>query len=420
MLSNLSTAAAGTRDVHSLSLRVMSRRRHPPVVLSSSSSRCHRRNHLIATRASVNTAPRGDVKHAEAKMIERDVLRMGIPSKGRMAEDTLDLLSSSQLSVKKLNPRQYAAKMPAMGDKMEVWFQRASDVVRKVRSGDFDIGILGYDMFAEFGEGADDLVVVHDALRFGECYLALAVPNYGATAGVNSLDELLAMPCWTEENPLRVVTGYQYLAKTFFENVGFENVALVAGDGALEAAPAMGSADIILDLVSTGTTLRENNLKEIEGGRVVESQGVLVANRKSLLERDGCLETVHEMLERLEAHLEAKKLFTVVANMRGSSAEDVASLVMSCDSLKGLQGPTVAPVYTPGADGKPEVNMYAVTICAQKATLYDSVKALRDIGGSGVLVSPLTYVFDEEPARWNLLLDELGMEHDPIRGKEKR
>ncbi|XRB01730.1 ATP phosphoribosyltransferase [Pycnococcus provasolii] len=353
-------------------------------------------------------------------MIERDVLRMGIPSKGRMAEDTLDLLSSSQLSVKKLNPRQYAAKMPAMGDKMEVWFQRASDVVRKVRSGDFDIGILGYDMFAEFGEGADDLVVVHDALRFGECYLALAVPNYGATAGVNSLDELLAMPCWTEENPLRVVTGYQYLAKTFFENVGFENVALVAGDGALEAAPAMGSADIILDLVSTGTTLRENNLKEIEGGRVVESQGVLVANRKSLLERDGCLETVHEMLERLEAHLEAKKLFTVVANMRGSSAEDVASLVMSCDSLKGLQGPTVAPVYTPGADGKPEVNMYAVTICAQKATLYDSVKALRDIGGSGVLVSPLTYVFDEEPARWNLLLDELGMEHDPIRGKEKR
>ena len=129
-------------------------------------------------------------------------------------------------------------------------------------------------------------------MQFGDCYLALAVPAYGVTADVSSLDELLALPCWTKETPLRVVSGYQYLARTFFERVGFEHVELVAADGALEAAPAMGAADIILDLVSTGTTLRENNLKEIAGGRVLESQGVLVANRQSLLERSGCLETV--------------------------------------------------------------------------------------------------------------------------------
>ena len=371
------------------------------------------------TAASVNTQPREGVA-AAVQASPRDVLRMGIPSKGRMAEDTLDLLKSSQLNVKKLNPRQYAAKMPAMGSKLEVWFQRASDVVRKLKNGDFDVGIVGYDMFVEFGEGNDDLVLVHDALNFGECYLALGVPNYGATADVTSLDELLAMPCWSAETPMRVVTGYTYLAQKFFSDVGFDNVEFLAADGALEAAPAMGAADIILDLVSTGTTLRENNLKEIEGGRIIDSQGVLVANRKSLLERDGCLEMVHEMLERLEAHLEANKLFTVVANMRGASAEEVAGKVLARDSLKGLQGPTIAPVYTPSADGSPEVGLYAVTICAQKGTLYDSVKELREIGGSGVLVSPLTYVFDDEPRRWELLLDEIGMEHDPVRGKEKR
>jgi ATP phosphoribosyltransferase len=71
---------------------------------------------------------------------------------------------------------------------------------------------------------------------------------------------------------------------------GFEHVVLLSADGALEAAPAMGSADIILDLISTGVTLRENNLKELEGGKIIESQGVLVGNRRALLERPGLLE----------------------------------------------------------------------------------------------------------------------------------
>ncbi|MCI15114.1 ATP phosphoribosyltransferase [Trifolium medium] len=99
----------------------------------------------------------------------------------------------------------------------------------------------------------------------------------------------------------------------------------------------MGIADAILDLVSSGTTLKENNLKEIEGGVVLESQAALVASRKSLIGRKGVLETTHEMLERLEAHLRATGQFTVTANMRGSSAEEVAERVLSQPSLSGLQ-----------------------------------------------------------------------------------
>lgn len=99
-------------------------------------------------------------------------------------------------------------------------------------------------------------------------------------AGINTLEELRAMPEWTETNPLRVVTGYHQLARRFFAKHGFQHVVLLTADGALEAAPLMGSADIILDLISTGITLRENNLKQLEGAEVLRSQGVLVASRR--------------------------------------------------------------------------------------------------------------------------------------------
>lgn len=136
---------------------------------------------------------------------------------------------------------------------LEVWFQRASDVVRKLSYGDFDLGIVGLDMFAELSHDDPDLVVVHNALDFGHCHLGLGVPMGGKFANINSLDQLKGMPEWSESNPMRVVTGYQNVARKFFQEKGFEHVVLLSADGALEAAPLMGSADIILDLISTGS-----------------------------------------------------------------------------------------------------------------------------------------------------------------------
>lgn len=216
------------------------------------------------------------------------------------------------------------------------------------------------------------------------------------------------MPQWSEEKPLRVATGFTYLGPEFMKANGLKHVTFSTADGALEAAPAMGIADAILDLVSSGTTLRENNLKEIQGGTVLESQAVLVASRKSLIQRKGALDTTHEILERLEAHLRAAGQFTVTANMRGSSAEEVAERVLSQPSLSGLQGPTVSPVFCK-RDGKVSADYYAIVICVPKKALYKSVQQLRAIGGSGVLISPLTYIFDEETPRWRELLSKLGL-----------
>lgn len=146
--------------------------------------------------------------------------------------------------------------------------------MRKIKSGDVELGIVGYDMFSEYGGNDPDLVVIHDALNFGHCHLSLGVPKTKSFEDITTFDDLQNMQVagqnqWTSATPLRVVTGYPNIARKFFEDKGFEHYALLSADGALEAAPAMGSADIILDLVSTGVTLRENNLREIEGGKVI-------------------------------------------------------------------------------------------------------------------------------------------------------
>ncbi|XP_024190416.1 ATP phosphoribosyltransferase 2, chloroplastic [Rosa chinensis] len=216
------------------------------------------------------------------------------------------------------------------------------------------------------------------------------------------------MPQWTREKPLRVATGFTYLGPKFVKENGLDHLSFSTADGALEAAPAMGIADAILGLVSSGITLKENNLKEIEGGVVLRSQAVLVANKRSLLKMKSALETTHEILERLETHLKAEGQYTVVANMRGNSAQEVAERVLSQPSLAGLQGPTISTVYCK-RDGQIKADYYAIVIRVPKKALYKSVQQLRAIGGCGVLYSTLTYIFDEETPRWRELLAKLGL-----------
>ncbi len=134
--------------------------------------------------------------------------------------------------------------------------------------------------------------------------------------------------------------------------------------------------------LSSGVTLKENNLREIEGGHIMDSEGVLVANRNSLLERPGLLAIVHELIERFDAHLKAEKFYSVVANMRGESPEAVAQLLLECESLKGLQGPTISPVYTMnGGNSASQHGFYACVICVPKKRLYASVKTLQRVRG---------------------------------------
>src|SRR5512136_2545813 len=124
------------------------------------------------------------------KSAQRRAIRLALPSKGRMEEETLAFLDGCSLQVTKLNPRQYVASMPAIPE-VEIWFQRSADIVLKVRHGDVDLGITGFDSVAEYGGEGDEIIILHGALGFGACRLVLAVPD--EWDDVASVDDLAAL-----------------------------------------------------------------------------------------------------------------------------------------------------------------------------------------------------------------------------------
>jgi len=333
---------------------------------------------------------------------QRTDLRLALPSKGRMENETLAFLRACGLPVNKVNPRQYIAEIAEIPH-LEVWFQRSADVVRKVRDGDVDLGIVGYDMMVEYRGHAGSVVLIHEALGYSRCHLAVAVPEtWSEIKAVSDLAELAAAR--DPDRPLRVVSKYQRQTTEFLNERHIEPYRVLHADGALEAAPQMGSADFIVDLVSSGVTLRENRLKQIEGGTLLRSQAVFIGNRSALTGRPEALAAARQMLERFEAHLRALDHLTVIANIRGETPEEVARKVFQQPDLGGLQGPTISQVYLRDQADK---GWFAISIVVRKDHIDRAIQQLRAIGGSGVLVMPVTYIFEEEPTRWLRLLETL-------------
>jgi ATP phosphoribosyltransferase len=325
-------------------------------------------------------------------------IRLSLPSKGRLAQAALDLLAACGLEISKPNPRQYAACIPALPG-LTVLFQRPGDIVVSVRDGSVDLGITGKDMVAERQGDNGTVLILHDALDFGHCHLTLAVPE--AWDAVRTMADLAAH-AHTLARPLRVATKFPHLTGDFLSrhDVPF---ALIHAEGTLEVAPAIGYADLIADLVSSGQTLRDNRLRPLDDGVIVRSQAALIANRAALETRSEVLTVAGRLLEFVEAHLRAEERLSVVANIRGKSPEAIAQLLFSQETLGGLQGPTISRVIV--RDGNP--NWYAVHIVVRRDQLFQAVAELRAIGGSGVVVTPVTYIFEEEPARCLAMMEAI-------------
>jgi ATP phosphoribosyltransferase len=200
-----------------------------------------------------------------------------------------------------------------------------------------------------------------------------------------------------------VATKYSTLVRRFLAQAGVENVRLVVPDGALESATTVGYADFIADITSSGTTLRENRLRPLEGGTILRSQAILIGNRTALATRPGVLAVAQQMLEFIEAHLRARGQYMIFANVRGESMDEVAARVFAQPDLGGLQGPTISPMITrQGAN-----QWWAINIVAASHHLYNVIQQIRAIGGSGVVVTPVTYIFEEAPERYQRLLAAL-------------
>ncbi len=327
----------------------------------------------------------------------RDI-RLALPSKGPLAESALELLDQAGLRVHHPNPRQYQASIPNLPG-LTVLFQRPGDVVVSVRDGSVDFGITGWDVVSEKRGRNGHILTIHPALGFGHCTLNVIVPE--AWENVKSMVDLSELQA-TWQRPLRVATKFPVQAEAFFRRYGLDSVEFISAEGTLEIAPTIGYADLITDLVSTGVTLRDNRLKCLTDGQILASQACLIANRDSLKNNPATLDVARTLLEFIVACLRAKDNVSIFANMRGDSPENIANRMFTKAVIGGLQGPTLSPVITRQGE-----KWYAAHLVVHKDQLSQAISELRSVGGSGVVVSPVSYIFEEEPVEYQNMLSQL-------------
>lgn len=276
--------------------------------------------------------------------------RIALPNKGRLAEDARTLLTDAGLDVRIRGDRALSA---SLGESFEAIFVRAEDIPEFVADGAADLGVTGWDLAAESGRPVESLL----DLEFGRCRLVVAVSD---ESPVRSLQNIAPRA--------RVATAFPRLASRFFGDAG-ANVEIVPVSGAAEIAPHLGIADIIVDLVSTGSTLRMNGMREL--ATVCESSAHLIGARAA---RHTANAAIRGLIAALESVIRAKQQRYVMANVPRALLAEVRRV------LPGVGGPTVIDIL----NGGDHVAVHAV-VGAQ--CIYKTIGDLRALGASGILVT---------------------------------
>ena len=318
-----------------------------------------------------------------------DKLIIALPSKGQLGDASDHFLARAGLTIYKPNRRQYSASIPSL-PQAEVVYQRARDILNKVADGRADIGITGLDIVAEHSEDSADVMII-DQLGYGKCALLLAVPD--AWIDVSSIADLADLSLRQQERgaQLRIATKYSNLTKSFLYRQGISHFLLVHAEGALEAAPRMGYADMIADLSETGTTLRENHLRPIDGGSIIDSQAALIGNRRALRASTSKLETLREFIERIEAQRLARQVVSLRANIAGNSVADVQARILANPALSGSKGPGVVAVASPPGSRQ---RWFETNLLVRSELIHKTMQHLRELGGTDIIVTRPDYVFN--------------------------
>jgi ATP phosphoribosyltransferase len=329
---------------------------------------------------------------------------LALPSKGAIAEPTLTFLKDCGLRVEKPNPRQYTGAVPTVPN-LDVLFQRVIDVVYKVADGTAQLGITGLDVVYEYPN--DDVIIIHPDLGFGECKLLVAVPeSWIDVASMADLADVALDFREQQRRSIRIATTYPLMARRFLHERGIHYFTIVNAEGAIEAAPTIGYADAIVDLVQTGTTLRENHLKPVSDGVIIESQACVIGNATLLRERTGVRDAARVLLEYIDAALEGKRYSQVTVNMRGTSEQAIARRLAGNPITRGLQGPTIAPIYGTHEDESDQ--WMTITLILANHQLLEAIDALRDYGATDVVVTPVRYLFRSRSHTFERLCETLG------------
>ncbi|MFM7319125.1 MAG: ATP phosphoribosyltransferase, partial [bacterium] len=234
-------------------------------------------------------------------MTHVDPIRLAIPSKGHLYDGLIEILKSAGYKIKRASDRQYEATIAGHG-RFHVVFMRPTDIVEQVQDGRCHLGVTGFDVYAEHrGQALDTSVIIED-LGYGGCRLVVAVPE--SWIDVTHVMDLadLTQRFKAEGKVFRISTKYGNLTREFLRRRGIHDFRVISSDGALELHPSLGIADIIVDLTSSGITLKDNRLRELSGGRILESAACLIGHTASLkqLAQEGAAAPLALLLDSID------------------------------------------------------------------------------------------------------------------------
>ncbi len=214
-------------------------------------------------------------------------LTIAVPSKGRLKDQVAELLERAGAPLRKTgHERLYRGALAGL-DGVEVEFASAADIVHLLKAGRAHLGITGEDLVRETLADVDGAVEFLVPLGIGRADVVVAVPDcWIDVARMADLEDVAAQFARTHGRRLRVATKYMNLTRRFFAEHGVAGYRIVESAGATEATPASGTAELIVDITTTGTTLRANHLKVLDDGLILRSQSHLIAARAADWTRD--------------------------------------------------------------------------------------------------------------------------------------
>lgn len=348
-------------------------------------------------------------------------IRLAVPSKGALEVTTLAFLAECGMKVNRSNPRQYLARIDSLPD-LEVVFQRAADIPLQVQEEDAMLGITGYDILAEHrgvgGREADEdsgdseLIVLEPDLGYGQCSLVVAVPE--DWIDVSTCADLWHLAGFYQEKGrnLRIATKYPALTKQFLHKLGITRYKLVTPHGAIEAAPLTKMADFIVDLTETGTTLRENHLKLLDDGEVLQSRACLIANTRLLRQNEQAQRVTAMILELIEAHKQARKRSLLTAYMQSESDDEKKRVCAKLfQRLKSLVSSSEFQVSDSELASNTKTHSYTIScvvnVGSSASELLEIVAIFRSAGALRIDTTPLQYRFAGESISVRALRERL-------------
>ena len=277
-------------------------------------------------------------------------LRVAVQKSGRLHDDSLKLIKDAGISIDKGKEQ---LKAVSGNFPLEIFYLRNGDIPQDLKDGVVDAAIIGENVLIEKGEG----IATAEKLGFSKCRLSLAVPKTSEYSGLKDLDGK------------KIATSYPNTVRNYLAKNGITGDLHII-NGSVEIAPNIGLADAICDIVSSGSTLFKNNLKEVEV--MLQSEAVLAVSPLISSERD---EVLKKLQFRIKSVLRARKSKYILMNVPNSKLDAVVKL------LPGMRSPTVLPLAEEGWS-----SLHTVI---SEERLWEVIDELKENGAEGILVAPI-------------------------------